>query len=91
MKLWLLKPRIDRPDNPDPWSQWWCRAWGFVVRANTEKEARTIAQAGAEESGGLDVSCEGALKPWIKKKYVDCVEVSTEGKSQVILQHFEQG
>jgi len=50
MKLWLLRPRV-LEDTFDPWEPWYDKAFGFVVRAETEKDARQMAQ----ERAGIEV------------------------------------
>ncbi|MBI4029157.1 MAG: hypothetical protein HY376_02220 [Candidatus Blackburnbacteria bacterium] len=46
MKLWLLKPREDvlEKDEDNPWDPWYDKTFGWVIRADTEEEARSIAQ-----------------------------------------------
>ena len=51
MKLWLLRPREDLPYDKDPWEPWYDKAFGFVVRAETEERARAIGQ----ESGMAEI------------------------------------
>ena len=49
MKLFLLKPIHKKGD--DPWSPWYDKAFGFVIRAESEEQARALAQA----NGGDEV------------------------------------
>ena len=47
---WILYPRDDRDtgDKPDPWEPWYDCCFKMVVRAESETEAREIAQAHAK-------------------------------------------
>lgn len=36
MKLWLLRPVVGLDENDNPWWPWYDKAFGFVVRAETE-------------------------------------------------------
>ena len=53
MKLWILRPIEGSPY----WEPWYDKAFGFVVRAKDEKEARMIAyrDQGDEEIGRAHV------------------------------------
>jgi len=79
MKLWILKP-ID-PDNA-PWDPWYDKAFGFVVRAETEADARSLAgeQAGTKKSKDLD--------PWADHGLSTCEELTAEGEAGVVIQDF---
>ena len=58
MKLWLLRPRLlsakraaeseECEDVEWPWDPWYDKAFGFVVRSETEEDARALA---AKECG----------------------------------------
>jgi hypothetical protein len=43
---WVLMPNEDREcdDLPDPWQPWYDKCFKMVVRAETEQEARNVAQ-----------------------------------------------
>ena len=64
MKLWLLRPINIYGDSP--WNPWHDKAFGFVVRADTEQEARKLAN---EESGD-----ENYNEPdvWFKQEFTLC-------------------
>ena len=80
MKLWLLRPI----ENTllDPWEPWYDKAFGFVVRAETEADARRLAgeQAGDEKSKNLN--------PWTDDDYSTCEELTAEGEAEVMIQDF---
>jgi hypothetical protein len=99
MKLWELRPldkyreRDDpgRMDNGNPWDPWYDRAFGFIVRAETEHQARQLAHENAgdenmEEKLGVRVS--HASTPWLNSKYSTCTELLQDGESGIILQDF---
>ena len=53
MKLWILRPVDSLVDGDNPWDPWFDKAFGFVVRANSEQDARmfTHKDAGDENRG----------------------------------------
>ncbi len=72
MKLWILTPvkGLDKKDNP--WEPWYDKAFGFVVRAETEEEAREFAHsnAGDENRGeSLSTKTTNTDQPWKDAKY----------------------
>ena len=72
MKLWLLKPYED-------WEPWFDKAFGFVIRAETEEAARAIASENAGDEGGT---------PWLLSSHTSCVELLPEGESGLVLRDF---
>ena len=86
MKLWLLRPREDIREN-DPWEPWYDKTFGFVVRAETEQDARMIANAsGGDETGPIshDTYRHGG-DPWLSPEFSSCEELSPTGTAQMIL------
>ena len=85
MKLWKLTPNGgDKAEGA--WSPWYDKAFGFVVRAEDENEARVIADsnAGAEnETWGTD-----KVHPWLDPRQSTCEELLPDGPSGLILQDF---
>ncbi len=79
MKLWILRPFASRLD--DPWDPCYDKAFGFVVRAETEAEARELAdtQAGDENDDG---------QPWKDAKYSACDELLAEGDAEIVMRDF---
>lgn len=77
-KLWLLRPIEDLPKG-NPWDPWFDRAFGFVVRAETEKDARFIA---GKDSG------DEMHSSWHDASLSTCVELSAEGEPCVIIRDF---
>lgn len=83
MKLWLLRP----VEGSEHWEPWHDKAFGFVIRAETEEAARALAQEkGGDEAGtGYHRVYTDA---WTNPVHSTCVEVTTEGPPEVILRDF---
>lgn len=80
MKLWLLRPKKEFPEEHfDPWEPWYDKTFGFVIRAETEETARKIADKNATAEND-------PLRPWLDPLLSDCVELNSKGKEELILQ-----
>jgi hypothetical protein len=82
MKLWILRPVEGLAYNIDnPWEPWYDKAFGFVVRADTEEEARKLAESdsGDESYGGT---------PWLDAALSTCAELLPEGDACVVMKDF---
>jgi hypothetical protein len=91
MKLWILRPIDGLEKNDNPWNPWYDRAFGFVVRANTEEEARALAHANAgdENRGEFMVNKTANTEtPWLDAKYSTCIELLPEGDAEVVMKDF---
>lgn len=92
MRLWLLRPAHgDCAMNQNgPWRHGPedC-AWGFVVRAETEEEARQLAstQAGDEKHYPVD----RANVAWTDPAYSTCEELLPAGEPGIIIRDFLNG
>jgi hypothetical protein len=85
MKLWLLSPIDDLNEDGNPWYPWFDKVFGFVVRAETEKEARAMADRNAgEENHEISYS----IKPWMDARYSSCVELTHEGEQGLVMRDF---
>jgi hypothetical protein len=92
MHLWLLRPRFDVLGRPaHPWTPPWDKTMGVLVRAETDAEARRLAQtkAGSEGLGiyrafGLDED-ELAENVWLTSEWTTCDELTAGGEPGVIL------
>lgn len=80
MKIFLIRP-ID--EECDEWKPWYNKSFGFVIRAETEDRARKIA---FDTADGLFIK----HLPWTDKKKVECIEIKSEGKEEIILQDFRR-
>lgn len=91
MKLWLLRPVNGLAKNDNPWDPWYDKAFGFVVRADTEAEARDMAHAEAGDENRemfLGGKTANTNEPWRDAKYSTCVELTAEGHAEVVMQDF---
>lgn len=79
MRLWLLERRDDRPAEPDPWAPQWDTATGVVVRAETEAQARSLA-----DSCRTDENMRG-IRPWLLDQYTSCTELTADGEPEILL------
>jgi hypothetical protein len=92
MQLWLLRPRFDVLARPaHPWTPPWDKTMGVLVRAETEPEARQLAQTKAGNEGrgiyrvfGIDED-EVAEHVWLTFKWTTCDELTAVGEPGVIL------
>lgn len=83
MKLWLLEPLSDLEPGFSPWVPWYDKAFGFVVRAETEEQARELAHA----QGGDENRAEH--EPWKNPLLSSCKELTAEGPAEVVIQDFK--
>ena len=91
MKLWLLEAKANLPTDDNPWEPWYDKSFGFVVRVETEAEAREIAHENAgDENRGEFLSRETAKtkQPWKNREYSTCVELTSEGDRGLVLMDF---
>ena len=91
MKVFILRPKNELPVNDNPWEPWYDKIFGFIIRADNEKEAREIANenAGDENIGEfLSKKTANTNTPWLDEKYSTCVEISNEGGKGLIMQDF---
>lgn len=79
MKLFILRPveGLDAADNP--WSPWYDKCFGFIIRAETEAEARKIAHENGYDENMYSCS------PWLNKKYSTCTELTNYGEAGIIM------
>ena len=79
--LWILRPR--RCDEDNPWGLWlYDKSMGFVVRADSEAEARALASVQAGDEG---------QEAWERPEYSECSLLSDRGEPEVILRDFNAG
>jgi hypothetical protein len=80
MPLWILRPVDDHPH----WEPWYDKAFGFVVRADSEAEARQIAQSNGGDELGWDIKRDC----WTDPTAATCIKLSVEGPSGVVMRDF---
>lgn len=91
MKLYKLTPAKELSEDDNPWSPWYDKAFGFVIRAETPEKARQIAHenAGAENRGEFNERPTANTKtPWLDKKYSTCEELKELGGEGLIVRDF---
>lgn len=80
MKLWILRPI----DGDKLWEPWYDKAFGFVVRAKTEEEARKLAQS----CGGDEIGWNDDFPAWTSSKHSTCEELNASGDAGVIIRDY---
>lgn len=76
MKLYLLKPI---KDDSGPWKNWYDKAFGFVIFAESEANARKIASEWHGDEGS---------KPWLDPSLTYCKELTTCDRECVVLESY---
>lgn len=87
MKLFELKAKEGLPEGDNPWEDVWDCYYGFVVRTETEAEARTYADA----CEGRENNWDNTRHPWLDEKYSTCIELKDEGEAGIVLSDFKNG
>lgn len=87
MKFWLLRPIDGLNNENNPWEPWYDKAFGFVVRAETETKARKFAHTNAGDEN-RDAGTANTKQPWKDAEYSTCVELSLNGEEGIILRDF---
>ena len=91
MKIFLLEPQ-ENLGKDNAWEPWYDKAFGFVIVANNEIEARKIAnESGGDETG--DRRClvyRTGGNPWLDPKQSKCIELKAENykEGEMILRDF---
>jgi hypothetical protein len=86
MKLYLLEVRVDRPDTPDPWSDYLQSGLlrAIVVRAEDEDEARQLARTARHAGVDNVLRTYPGFAPWRDPLFTSCVELSPDGPQAVL-------
>jgi hypothetical protein len=83
----LLRP-IDGLPN-DPWIPCYDCCFGFVVRAETEQEAREFAEKEAGDESDKSRSTRTPLrKVWLDAALTTCTELTTDGEVGIVIRDF---
>lgn len=92
MKLWIIKARTDLEYANDPWKPWYDKAFGFVIRAETEEAARQLAQGNSGDEARGELSSEekpySPATPWLNPEQSSCFELTSDGKEEMLLRDF---
>ena len=86
MKLYYLAVRDDRPDTPDPWSDYPQSGllWAIVVRADDEDTARRLARTARYAGVDNVLRMYPGFDPWRNPLFTSCVELTQEGPQAVL-------
>jgi hypothetical protein len=87
MTLWHLQPIPTRTGAPDPWNRWYDTTSGFVIRAESEQEARAMTEGDA----GCELENNNGKNPWLDPSLTSCVELTLDGKPTVVSYSFNAG
>lgn len=77
MKLWILRPIKGRHEWKNPHD----KNFGFVVRAETEWDARYLANRASSDEGNV----------WDEPDATTCIELSVDGDIGIIISDFHAG
>jgi hypothetical protein len=86
MKVFHLFPK-ENIEGENPWEPWYDKAFGFIIRAENEQEARKIAnENGGDEVGEVshNVYRTGG-DPWLDANFSQCIEITNHGEKGVII------
>jgi len=72
MKLWILEPVEDS----DKWMPWYDKAFGFIVRAECEEDARAIAANDHRDEG---------KEAWLSNESSTCQQLTDEGEPEMVM------
>lgn len=86
-RLWLLRPLDGLPKENNPWEPWYDKTFGFVVCADSEEEARQLANAdGGHEVGPVSHTVyRTGGDAWLDAKLSSCVELTANREKGVII------
>ena len=90
MDIYLLEAKDNLDEDDNPWEPWYDKTFGFVVVADSEDEARKIAdgEAGDENRGEfMNQKTSNSRNPWLDEKYSTCKILVAEKKGVVIEDH----
>ena len=92
VKLWLLTPKENLPDDDNPWKPWYDKCFGMVIREETEERARETATWMSREECNTEnyeeipwIRKEAYANAWKDSRYSDCIELKPEGEPKTIL------
>jgi hypothetical protein len=90
MAIWILRPVKNLKNNP--WEPWFDKSFGFVVRADSEAHARSLAHKNAGDENGHG-NWGGHVngftkKPWIDPQYSTCKLLMQEGRNGIVMKDF---
>ena len=89
MKLFELKPRRDLPIEISPFLPSYDCCVGFIIRAETEEQARKIADDNSARENYKDYYKRNPV--WLSSEYTTCTELSIKGKAGIIMADIHEG
>lgn len=81
MKLWILRPVHDLTEDNNPWEPWYDKAFGFVVSAEYEDQARLLAHGQAGDENRMQAV-------WLDEAYSTCIPLEPGAVASVVLRDF---
>ena len=81
MKLWILEPVKNLPEDNNPWIPWYDKMFAVVVRADSEESARSMAHS----CGGDENDESSDISPWMELEYSTCKPLEAEGEARIII------
>ncbi len=96
MKLWILRPIDENATSMfrgKPRKIWtWGCAHGFVVRAENERNAREfVATARDRDDEWQNTTGDEGPDVWRDVTLTSCVEVTSDGESEILMRDFVTG
>lgn len=85
MKLWLLRPITP---NAGRWEPWYDKAFGFVIRAETESRARELAEAEHGDESTIAYGGKPAVTAWKDPGLTRCIPLTEDGEEEVVIRDF---
>ena len=85
MKLWHLYPRPDVSEATNPWEPWYDKVFNFVIRVETEEEARRIAHENGCDENRDQWRGNKFVTPWLDVAYSVCEELTADGAQGVVV------
>ena len=81
MKLWVLEPVENIPEDESPWEPWYDKCFGFVIRAEDQEAARSLA----DQSACYENREHENQHPWLMPKFSSCTELTMNGLTEVVI------
>ena len=76
-------------EGKEAWEPWYDKSFGFVIRAESEDEARKIADENAGNENMDNETYKDTKHPWLDPKQATCVVLTNDGKQELIIKDFK--
>jgi len=90
MKIWILRPILTSGVQDTPWEGVYDMNFGFIIRAETEEQARIAAQSNASDEA-YSFSSREVINCWMNPIQSTCIELSYDGPMEIIMRDFHAG